>query len=240
VPLKIGWLLTAHEGGIAYDPPSRFVVEKDASLLARGVLSCPAVRSYYDGVFQILAPFSLRLRCVKEAGSLCLKQIYPFTSLTESKFREFVTVEPPDTWRNSHTVMLQLPSPYLFFSDEHATIEQFQPSLTTVSAMNWRVIPGKFDIYSWQRPLNWGIEWDTNLGDLVIRAGEPLYFIKFQDSLTGKNSANLVECRMTPALEERMKLSRGITAIRKGAVPLMKAAGKLRDGVNLINPKSSD
>ena len=36
------------------------------------------------------------------------------------------------------------------------------------TTLNWRVIPGNFDIYSWQRPLNWAFEWDTRLGDLTI------------------------------------------------------------------------
>lgn len=101
--------------------------------------------------------------------------------------------------------------------------------------MNWRVIPGKFDVYAWQRPLNWAIEWDTSAGDLVIRAGEPQYFVKFADSHSGNCSPELIECKLTPELEERLLLSRGITGIRKGVTPLMKRAGDLRNDQTLIN-----
>jgi hypothetical protein len=166
-----------------------------------------------------------------------MRPVYPFTSLTEAKFSEFVTVEPPETWRNSHTAVLQFPSPYIFFADAPATIEQFHPSLVASSAMNWRVIPGKFDIYSWQRPLNWGVEWDTSLGDLIIRVGEPQYFLKFSEPILERQAIELIECEFTKALEDRLRLSRGITGIRKGTIPLMKKAGKLREGRSLIKEK---
>jgi len=152
-------------------------------------------------------------------------------------FRQFVTVEPIDSWRNMTTVTLQIPSPYVFFADKPVTIEQSHPSLTNVSGMNWRVIPGKFDIYSWQRPLNWAIEWDTGFGDLVIRVGEPLYFLKFTEISSGTHDADLVECEMTPQLIQRLNLSRGITGIRKSTLPLMKKAGSLRSATKLIKKK---
>ena len=237
VALQIGWYLNVNDGGIAFDPPSRFIPQKDPSKAGKGFLSCPAVRNYFEGIFQICSPFSLRLRYTEEGKFIRLRPVYPFTSLSESKFSEFITVEPPDTWRNSHTATLQFPSPYTFFSDTPATVEQFHPSLAASTAMNWRVIPGKFDIYSWQRPLNWGIEWDTNLGDLIIRAGEPQYFVKFSEPKADGCPIELIECEFTKALEERMKLSRGITGIRKGTVPLMKKAGKLRDGQSLIKKR---
>ena len=232
--LKIGWCLCAEDARIAFEPPERYIPPKDASGKGLGFLSCPAVRNYFDGIFFISSPFSIRLRYVKEDGFISIKPVYPFTSISEAKFREFVTVEPRETWSNSHTVALQIPSPYLFFSDSPVTIEQFHPSLVQTSTMNWRVIPGKFDIYSWQRPLNWAIEWDTNLGDFVIRPGEPLYFIKFCDIEKGYAPVELIECEMTQEIKERLRLSRGITGIRKGLVPLMKKAGDIRANKNLI------
>lgn len=235
--LEVGWCLNINEGGIAFDPPSRVIPQKDPSKSGKGFLSCPAVRNYFEGIFQILSPFSVRLRCTFEDKFISIRPVYPFTSLTQSKFNEFITIEPPETWRNSHTIALQFPSPYIFFADEPATIEQFHPSLVATTKMNWRVIPGKFDIYSWQRPLNWGIEWDTNLGDLIIRAGEPQYFVKFVGSNADSHPIELVECELTKKLDDRMKLSRGITGIRKGTTLLMKKAGKLRDGQILIKKR---
>ena len=234
--LHVGWCLCLSEARIAYESPQRFTPPKDPSKNARGFLSCPAVRQYFDGVFYVAAPFSLQLRCVRDGDRVSVKPVYPFTSIADEKFRELVVLEPPETWRDVHTVTLQVPSPYLFFTDVPATVEQFQPSLAATTAMNWRVIPGKFDIYAWQRPLNWAIEWDTNLGDLRIRAGEPLYFLKFQ--AIGQVDANieLIECELTPTLLERLQLSRGITGIRRGLTPLMRKAGQKRLNISLLKP----
>ncbi len=100
--------------------------------------------------------------------------------------------------------------------------------------MNWRVIPGKFDIYAWQRPLNWAVEWDTSLDDLIIKAGEPIYFVKFSSVSRIASIVNLVEITMNPEIEERLKMSRGITSIRKGLVPIMKNQSASRGQVKLI------
>lgn len=235
---RVGWCLTANEAAIAYSAPARFVPPKDNSQSGRGFLSCPAVRGYFDGVFAVLSPFSLQIRLVREASGAYIKPVYPFSSLSEEMFRQFVSVEPVDSWLTAKTIALQLPSPYLFFADSPVSMEQFHPALTSVSSMNWRVIPGKFDIYAWQRPLNWAIEWDSTLGDLIIRAGEPQYFVRFRESSRGSHEADLVECDFTPKLKARLSLSQGITGIRKSTVPLMKKAGSLRAGKSLMKKKT--
>lgn len=146
MPLEIGWCIHALEATVAFQPPIKFIPPKDRSKAGRGFLSCPAVRSYFEGVFYVKSPFSLRLRCTDTADGMLLQPVYPFTSLTPERFREFISVELPGSWRNSKTVVLQFPSPYVFVADEPASIEQFSPSLSEVQAMNWRVIPGQFDI----------------------------------------------------------------------------------------------
>ncbi len=106
--------------------------------------------------------------------------------------------------------------------------------------MNWRVIPGKFDIYGWQRPLNWAIEWDTTLGDLIIKAGEPIYFVRFAPINRQVVEVKLIEIDMTLELEERLKATRGITSIKKGLTPIMKAQSKARGIKKLIKRKNDD
>jgi hypothetical protein len=50
----------------------------------------------------------------------------------------------------------------------------------------------------------------------------------------GYAPVELIECEMTKEIKERLRLSRGITGIRKGLVPLMKKAGDIRANKNLI------
>jgi hypothetical protein len=51
---------------------------------------------------------------------------------------------------------------------------------------------------------------------------------------SGYEPVELVECEMTKEIKERLRLSRGITGIRKGLVPLMKKAGDARLNIKLI------
>ena len=236
-PFQVGWCLTAEEAVIAYGAPARFVPPKDRSREGRGFLSCPAVRGYFDGIFAVTAPFSLRLRLSRGPDGARIQPVYPFSSLSEVKFRQFVTVEPADTQRDPSLIVMQFPSPYLFFADTPVVVEQFSPSFANAVGTNWRVVPGKFDIYSWQRPLNWAVEWDSSLGDFVVRAGDIQYFIRFSNLTSGGHHCELIECEMTRELQERLRLSQGITGMRKGTVPLMKRAGSLRADMSLIRPK---
>ncbi len=236
-PFQVGWCLTASEATVAYNPPSRFIPKKDQSRDGRGYLSCPAVRGYFDGVFAVTSPFSLRLRLTRGPDGARVQPVYPFSSLSEALFRQFLTVEPIESWRDPRLVVLQFPSPYLFFADEPVCIEQFFPSLATNVGANWQVVPGNFDIYSWQRPLNWAIEWDSSLGDFEIRAGDVQYFVRFSSMSSGSHHCELIECEITSELQERLRLSQGVTGIRKSTVPLMKKAGALRAGKSLIKAR---
>lgn len=227
--MRIGWCSTALEAGVCFSPPMKFVPPRDGSEDGRGFLSCPAVRGYFSVTYFIPAPFSLRLAYSEVNGQPIIRPVYPFTSLNENKIRELITIESQSSWRSPSIVALQVPSPYLFFADEPVVMCQDPVTLTTPTSHSWRLIPGKFNIYSWQRPLNWACEWHVEAGDLIIKAGEPLYFITFE-SAEGQSLGNieLVESPMTPEINEQLRLTRGVASIRRGVMPLFDIAAECR------------
>jgi len=117
----------------------------------------------------------------------------------------------------------------MFVADERIEVEQLNPALAKTSSLNWRVIPGRFDVFGWQRPLNWAIEWDTSCGDLVVRAGEPLYFVRFWTN-EGQQivEPDLVEIPLSDELERRMSTMLGVTAMHRGTAALMKRSASER------------
>src|SRR5574337_250826 len=149
--MKIGWCCTAFEATICFDSPKRFIPDKDNSLGSRGFLSCPAVRSYFASTYYVSSPFSLRLTCKETPAGLVAQPVYPFTSLSPNKVAEFVKIEPKSSWRTPDVLVLQIPSPYVFFADDPIIIKQDPVQLVTPSSHSWRLIPGKFNIYDWQR-----------------------------------------------------------------------------------------
>lgn len=232
--LTIGWALVADEASAAFPEPEAYTPPKNAT----GYLSCPAVRAYFNNTFVVRSPFSLQLRAEETEEDIKIKPVYPFTSITEAMLSKFLSIEPINTWRGSQLPILQVISPYIFVADQPVTIDQTQPLVTKTSKLNWRVIPGTFNIYDWQRPVNWAIEWDTTCGDLIIRQGEPIYMIKFtaitQESV---NKTNLVETKISETLSERIKSTKNVASIRRGTTTLMAESGKSRDSIDLINPK---
>lgn len=234
---RIGWCHTSPDSSVIFEPPSRFLPAKDTSRDGKSHFSCPAVRAISEGYFVIKSPFSLQLRFRKVGEEIHVVPIFPFTSLSERLLRDLLVLEPVDTWRSLRFPILQLPSPYLFLADTPMYIEQVHPFLSESSCFNWRLIPGKFDIYAWQRPLNWAVEWDIDGGDLVIRTGEPLYFVRFcrEDNAVLK-APDLVHMKYTEDVAERVRMAAGVTGFRRGLNGVMKKAATTR-GKPLVCPR---
>jgi Arc/MetJ-type ribon-helix-helix transcriptional regulator len=104
------------------------------------------------------------------------------------------------------------------------------------------VIPGRFDIYAWQRPLNWAFEWDISCGDFEVRVGEPLYNVKFISDMVpnGSYKIRLIRQGLTDALKKRMDLTRDVASIRRGTSKLFGDAEALRAGENLLSGPFSE
>ena len=233
--MNVGWACTAEEATICYNPPERFILEMDKTSKGLGYLSCPAIRDYFQSTFYITSPFSLQLSCTIISSGLVIRPVYPFTSLSEAKVHEFIKVESESSWRNKDVVVLQMPSPYVFFADEQVILKQEPAQLITPSSHSWRLIPGQFNIYDWQRPLNFSVEWYPAAGDFILRVGEPIYFMTFHspDGLSA-GPVNLINSEITPDILRQMKQSQGITSLRRGVKPLLKLSGQLRKERKLI------
>jgi hypothetical protein len=228
--VKVGWCHAVREGSAGLPSPLKVSLEKDPSPTKRGFQSCPAVRSSIRGCYAVNSPFSLRLKCVIDGNKIAFLPVYPFTTLSEPKLREMLRLEPRYSWRRDDVPIFQFPSPYMFVADEAVEVEQLNPVLAKTTSLNWRVIPGRFDIYGWQRPLNWAIEWDTSCGDLIIKTGEPLYFVRFWGN--GGHQivdADLIQIPLTDDLERRMSTMLGVTAMNRGTAALMVKSATERD-----------
>lgn len=234
--LTVGFTLLSEEFRAAYAEPIRHRLPKDTNPNHTGFLSCPAVRSTIENTFEVCSPFSLKLRAEVEKGNLQIKPVYPFTSVAQPILRKLLTVEDPRTWRHSTRPIVQIVSPFVFYADEPVLIEQFDSSLSDRSKLNWRIIPGKFDIYAWQRPVNWAFEWDTTSGDFEIRLGETQYCVKFTatDRALSNQAVTLEKRELTAKLKERLQESAGISKVRRGTMALLKSASGNRSSIKLL------
>jgi hypothetical protein len=71
------------------------------------------------------------------------------------------------------------------------------------------MIGGRFPIHIWPRALMWAFEWYDAKQDLVLRRGEPWFYVRFE-SQDPSRPVRLVEAEMTPQLKEFLK---GVTSV---------------------------
>ena len=233
--LNIGWALSGDKHKIIFNDPKRTLANKDKSLNGKGYLSCPAVRSFLDNQFYNPSPYAIRLRFKDYSERFEIHPVYPFTSINENILKDFLFIEHPSSWREKHLITIQMPSPYVFFSDDPCFIEQSHPLLLNQTSLNWRLIPGKFDIYSWQRPLNWAFEWDIRSGDLIIQEGEPLYIVRFfSEKFKESTKVSLKKYEMNDKIKKRLELTHEITKVKKGINPLIQKAKIDRKKIKLL------
>lgn len=232
--IKVGWTVASNEYKIAFDPPEKQLIKKDDTPNQKGYLSCPAVRSFAQSCYIVKSPYSIKLRAINDGEKIDIFPVYPFTSIHDSLVKKIVQIEHPSTWRAGNTVTIQIPSPYVFFSDQLILMEQGQPMLTEQSKLNWRNIPGIIDIYSWQRPLNWAFEWDLNSGDFIISNNEPIYSLRFFDGSKYLNNIELKEYQMNKKIEEQLALTNGIAKVKKGLKPYFEKAKNKRKKLKLL------
>ena len=228
---EIGWFHAILEGSSAFLPPKKVVLERDPSRTRSGHLSCPAVRSVAQGCYAILSPFSLTLRFTRRDKVISITPIYPSTSVSEGRLRDMLRLEPRESWYSDDRPIIQIASPYTFVADQKVEVEKIHPVLGHPTRINWRVIPGRFDIYGWQRPLNWAFEWDALGGDLSIRMGEPLYYVKFFGE-TGSQIFNpdLFKIEPSERLKKRMVEFSGVSGLRRSTQKLIKEYSDKREG----------
>ena len=233
--ITIGWTISTNNHKIIFSNPKKAIPNKDKSINGKGYLGCPAVRSYLENHFYVSSPYSIKLRFKEYAERFEIYPVYPFTSINENLIKNILFVEHPSSWREKYLITIQMPSPYVFFSDTLVYMEQSHPLLMKQTTLNWRVIPGNFDIYSWQRPLNWAFEWDTRLGDLIISEGDPLYTVKFYLEENQKGArVNLKKYEMNDKIQRRLSLTHGITKVKKGINPLIAKARIERKKIRLL------
>jgi hypothetical protein len=131
-----------------------------------------------------------------------LEAINPGTRLDEDLIRDHVFLMEPDFWREDNVPVLQMKCPYLFVCDEQAFLTQMPPFLY-YKKNRWPGVlsTGRFQFDVWPRVLSWAFEWHDLSSDLILRKGEPWFYVMFEGATPG-DPLELVEAVDTPELQK--------------------------------------
>lgn len=207
---KIGWCFDRDEGIAVYKSPIPLskLITLQKNKMGAGVSNCPGTNDFNSRSYTILSPYSFRIRAERVDDQLNFFPVYPDTEAIEQVIKNEISFQPRSLWRDPRYPILQLSLPYVFFSNETVYINQIEPN-RFVGEKNWSLIQGRFDIASWQRPINWAIEWTNTNEDIFIKKGDPLCQIIFE-TLSPKNTIELIKVERNDEINRAIKRTIGV------------------------------
>lgn len=240
-PVQVGWFLTSDKGAVLYDPPERVSFRQTNRAHAKSAARCPGVIQLESRYFMVKCPYDLAIgfdrdekgkpRLINRAGGA--------STIRGNKLGEVLTLVNEAEWRYPDRPTIQLALPYCFIADETVYVTQLS------AFMHYRRDPlpgtifgGRFPLNIWPRPLMWAFEWHEPAKDIVLKRGEPLFYVQFEADGPDR-PIQVVEAERTEALKTYMDQIGGVVNYVNQTFGLFKAAEALRPK-RLLTPKSRE
>ena len=143
----------------------------------------------------------------------------------------------PNEWRHSSRPVIQVMTPLFFVADEPVWLTQlpafYHHGATPLPGLT---LGGRFPIHIWPRELVWAFEWHDVGKDLLIKRGDPWFYLSFETEDPSRH-VRLVEAELTQPLREYTNAIRGVTNYVSRTYSLFGNA-KARRPAKLLTPKT--
>ena len=235
---EVGWLFHTDKSSVIWEAPQPIRIEAQ-SQAAKSVAVCPAVIEFDRRHFVIPCPIDVHMRlAIMPNGTLNVTNVLGEKSpVRQGQLNQMIVFMPQNEWRHPQRPVIQLATPYLFVSDDPVTLNQFPPFLHYGPAPRPGVqLCGRFPIDVWPRHIMWAFEWHDLSKDLILRRGEPWFYVRFEG---GDPSAQvrLIEAEKTPELTSYVDSLTDVTNYVNRTFSLMKTARERRPEKLLVPKK---
>ena len=235
--VDVGWVLDAEKGGFIWDAPRKLTRPTGRTMHAKGVSVCPAVIDHESRIYEVPCPIDIALRWQPkgdEPAFVTLSQEQ--SSIRPKNLTQMFVIVNKKEWRDPNRPIIQFMTPYFFVADESVFINQLPP-FYSFAQNPWPglLIGGRFPIDVWPRGLTWAFEWYDTSKDLVIRRGEPWFYVVFETPDPSRK-IRLIEAENTPELKEYTAGLRGVTNYVSRTFSLFSTARERRPA-KLLVPK---
>lgn len=230
----VGWLLNTEHASVVWDTPRPVRIESQSSD-PRSVGQCPSVLDFDRRQLAINCPIDVHLRLKLTATGMDITNVLADKSpIRADALQRWIVFQPRHEWRHPNRPVLQMLTPYVFITDDPLYINQFPPILHYFGDTRpGTQISGRFPIDIWPRALQWAFEWHDTSKDLILRRGEPLFYVRFEGPDPAAH-VRLVEAKKTPELESYMASITGVTEIVGQTYSLFKTARERRPAKLLV------
>ena len=227
---EVGWIIDTEKAGFIWAEPTRVRTEESDQTHAKSLRVCPAMLDHEARLFEVACPIDLRVKLAKDdKGQLTLVNMAGDQSTVRSKhLGQMLVLVPQKEWRKKDRPVIQIITPYLFLADEPIYMTQlpafnhYQPN-----PLPGVLVGGRFPIDVWPRHLMWAMEWHDTSRELVLKRGEPWFYVRFE-AHDPSRPIKLVEAEMTPALSEYIKGVSSVTNYVNRTFSLFKTARERR------------
>ena len=185
--------------------------------------------------FEVKCPYDLHLRyTIGPNGKPAMINVAGKQgAVAAHKIDEIVKMEPVDNWRSFERPVLQIGAPWRFVADEPVYLVQLPPfNYFKEPALPGTMITARFPIHIWPRSLMWAFEWWDTSKDLILKRGEPWFYLRFEVSDPSR-AVRMVEAELTPELKEYCSGIEGVVGFVKQSFDLFKVAEERRPKVLL-------
>lgn len=234
---EIGWCLTEPDAGVVFYPPERVRSPEMNRRHAKSASRCPAVINLESRYFAIRSPFDLHLRFARdENGRPGLRNMLGQASpVRPKKLDKHVHVVGEAEWRRPECPTIQISLPYLFISDDPVWLTQLDAFLHyRAEPLPGTIFGGRFPVNLWPRAMNWGFEWHDTSRDLILRRGEPWFYLQFETD-PPERPVRMIEAERTPELMAYEKHVSGSVNYVNQTFTLFREAEKARPA-KLLTP----
>jgi len=233
----VGWLPHVERTSIIWDMPRAFRPDTPKNPIAKSVAQCPAVLDFDRRYFVVTSPIDIHLRLSMNEGELGITNLlYDKSPIRPEALSQMIVFQPQPEWRHPNRPVLQMMTSHIFVSDDPVFINQYPPFLHYSPTPRPGVqISGRFPIDIWPRALQWAFEWHDTSKDLILKRGEPLFYVGF-DGPDPTASVRLIEAKRTAELMSYIDSITGVTEFVSQTYSLFKNARERRPE-RLLYPK---
>ena len=235
--VDVGWVIDPNrEASIIWDAPRKLTRPEGRTSHAKGLSQCPAINDHESRLFEVVCPIDIRLRFFRDnQGNPSMAAIDGDQStIRPAQFGQMVMAVHPNEWRHPSRPVIQVMTPLFFISDEPVWLTQL-PAFYHLGNLPGLMLGGRFPIHVWPRELVWAFEWHDTSKDLLIKRGDPWFYLQFETEDPTRH-VRLVEAELTAPLREYTNSIRGVTNYVNRTFSLFPAA-KARRPAKLLTPR---
>lgn len=229
--VEVGWILQSDSALFIWEAPQPITQAPSVPPQhAKSVAFCPAVVDHEARLLEVPCPFDLELglRFEDDGEPVLVDLAGDQSSVRMRHLRDMTALVARKEWRHPNRPIIQITTPYTFVADDNVYLVQLPPiQYYRDPPLPGLLIGGRMPVDVWPRPLMWAFEWFDTRKSVLLRRGEPWFYVRFEPPNPNQR-VRVVEAQMTPELKAYLDGISGVTNYVKKTFSLFPTARQRR------------